>query len=365
MNPFAGKTANERNKIIAALVLGFVAIVAMYLAFGSSLFSGSKTVAGPASATPPPKSSTASTDQRAFNKMPSQSEQNLGYSTTAIDYRPGDYATSPPGRNIFAFQLPPPCFPNCPTPIPPPKVTPAPTPQPPPPMRLKYVTPQTIYAGSASFRLEASGEMFDPSAHLYFNQSELPTQFVSDQKLVANVPASMIAAEGPKQVIAQTPDGKKYSDQMIINVMAPPRPQFVYSGAKLTARGNNNTGYFLEQGKQTPTVARLNDVVGGRFRLISISRDESVFEDVNLGFKYRLKLNDPPPGTASTSPNNQFPGGQNYRRGFPSDPNVYQQYQDGGNIPGIPPGMQRVNPPNQRPTPKKDDEDDDDGGGGN
>jgi hypothetical protein len=152
----------------------------------------------------------------------------------------------------------------------------------------------------------------------------------------------MIASAGSAGVIAQTPDGKLYSDQVMLNVQAPPRPTFQYVGMISRARHNNDTGYFMEQGKQTPTGARLNDVVGGRFRLVSISRDESVFEDVNLGFKYRVKLYNPPPGTTAGSgsapPNSSFPG-------FPP------------NIRAVP-----IQPNGQRPQPqKKDDEDDDDG----
>ena len=54
MNPFAGKNPTERNKIIAAIVLGFVALTALYLAFGRSMFSGSTTVAVGVTPTPKP-----------------------------------------------------------------------------------------------------------------------------------------------------------------------------------------------------------------------------------------------------------------------------------------------------------------------
>src|SRR5437868_5699538 len=144
MKMFAGKTANERNKIVAALVLGVVALFAMYMAFGSSIFSGSRPSAASASPTPPPKSNSKS-GQNTFKGMPSQSEQMLGEATTDINYRPGDYGAPEPGRNIFAFHEPPPCYPNCPTPIPPATPVKTPSPSPTPPMRLMYVTPQTIY----------------------------------------------------------------------------------------------------------------------------------------------------------------------------------------------------------------------------
>ena len=360
MELFAGKSANERNKIIVAIVLGFVTLIALYIAFGNSLFSGSK--AAVVNPTPSPKTGPKTSETSTF-RVPTKQEQDLGYATTPVDYRPGDYGAPEPGRNIFAFYEPPPPCPGC-TPTPTPRPTATPTPPPPPPMRLQFVTPQTVYAGSGTFRLEANGDKFDPSARLYFNQTELPTQFVSPQKLVANVPSTLIASATSAGVIAQTPDGKLYSDQVMVNVQPPPRPSFQYVGMIARARHNNDTGYFMEQGKQTPTGARLNDVVGGRFRLISISSAEAVFEDVNLGFKHHVKLYNPPPGTTTT--------GAPIRPGFQNNGNYYQQYQNGEEIPGIPNNLPRVivpqpnvqRPPGQKQDTKKDDEDDDDDGGG-
>jgi hypothetical protein len=362
MNPLAGKTTSERNKMIAAVVLGVVALSSLYLAFGRGIFSGSTTVA--VEAKPTPKVGSPSSDTKSVN-MPSHDELNFGWTTTAIDYKPGNYDAPPPGRNIFAFAEPPECYPNCPKPPTPTPAVKTPTPTPTPPMHLEFVTPQTIYAGSSSFRLEANGDRFDPTARLYFNMAELPTQFVSPQKLTANVPSSMIANAGSVTVIAQTPDGRLYSEQAIINVQPPPKPSFKYVGMIARARYNNDTAYFMETGKQLPTAARLNDVVGGRFRLVSISSAETVFEDVSLGFKHRLKLDIPPPGsTPSTGPGRPT--------GFPTDGGVYIPYNPNNptvqpqDIPGIPSNVPRAQPPQnlQRPTPKKDKDEDDDGDGG-
>jgi hypothetical protein len=356
MDLFAGKSVTERNKMIAAIVLGLVALVALYLAFGRGLFGSNTTIA--ASASPTPKPTASSSNPNAL-KMPSVDEQDRVGGTTLIAYRPSDYDAPPAGRNIFAFYEPgrpcPGCTPS-PTPIPTQVKTPPPTPT--PEMDLQLVTPQTVYAGAAAFRLEANGDRFDPTAKIYFREMEVPTQYVSPQKLVGNVPAIMIAIEGPARVIVQTPDGKKHSDQQMVNIQAPPKPQFQYIGMIARARHNNDTAYFMEPGKPAgspPTSARLNDVVAGRFKLISISSAETVFEDVNLGFKHHVKLYNPPPGASSG------PSGAPMRPGFPTDgSNIYQAYPDMQNIPGIPGNIQRVNPqPNGRPTPAKKDEDDD------
>jgi len=369
MNLFAGKSSTERNKMIAAIILGFVALGALYLAFGRSFSSSATTVK--VSTSPTPRTGTSTSTRRV--NAPSQEDQTLINTATPISYQPGNYGAPAPGRNIFAFYEPPPPCPQCPPPPTPEKKIPTPTPTPTPPMRLEFVTPQNIYAGSGSFRLEVNGDRFDPTSRIYFNMAEMPTQFVSQQKLVANVPASMIASQGSAAVIVQTPDGTKYSEQTMVNIQAPPKPQFKYIGAKLAARGNNDTGYFLETGKQLPTVARLGDVVGGRFRLVSITRGQAVFQDVNLPFKHPLKLEETSASTTSTSTSPASPFGP--PRGFtpdPNNPNVYVPYTvvpGNGNMPiEIAPGIPnnpRVQPNiRQQPTPKRDTKDDDDDGDG-
>jgi len=370
MNPFAGKSSTERNKIIAAIVLGVVALAALYMAFGRSMFATTATSINVKASPTPGSSSTAAHKQ----EMPTEEQQNFYEATTPVVYNPTSYGAPEAGRNIFAFYEPGKPCPECPKPTP--TITPPPTPKPTPtpPMHLEFVTPQTIYAGSGSFRLEVNGDRFDPSARIYFNLSEMPTQYVSPQKLVANIPASMVVSVGGMQVVAKSPDGKFYSEPAIVNVQAPPTPQFEYIGAKLAARGNNDTGYFQETGKQTPTVARLGDVIGGRFRLISISRSESIFQDISLPFKHSVKLYNPPPGTTTTSSPNgpgRFPNGFNNFNN--NDQNIYVPYNPNSapqmqNIPGIPNNIPRAQPPQNntrqpQKTPEKEDPDDDGGGG--
>src|SRR6185503_18674786 len=147
MNLFAGKSSTERNKMIAAIILGFVALGALYMAFGRSFSSSATTVK--VSTTPPPRTGTSTSTRRV--NAPSQEDQTLINTATPISYQPGNYGAPAPGRNIFAFyEPPPPCDPNrdpmrcvVPTPI---KTPPTPTPTPTPPMRLEFVTPQNIYA---------------------------------------------------------------------------------------------------------------------------------------------------------------------------------------------------------------------------
>lgn len=355
----AARSTTERNKLIAAIVLGVLAIAALYFAFGRSLFSSS---ASSAKATPTPKASPSPRDPGKFT-LPSADEQAFNEQTVPIDYRPGQAYAPDAGRNIFAFYEPAkPCPPEiCPptppkTPEPPP-ITPAPT----PPILASFITPQSVYAGSQGFRLEVNGDFFPPEARIYFNQTEMPTTFVNAQRLFTDIPATLISAEGQRQVIVQTPDGTKYSNQVMLVVQAPPRPNFQYVGLIARKRYNNDTAYFLEANKPAPFSARLNDVVGGRFRLINISATEVVFEDTSLGFKHRLPIVRSTTGGGTSLPSQPS--------GFPSNPGFPTGIPAGipQDIPGIPNNIPRYVPPtspNRNPiNPDKKDDVDDDGDG--
>ena len=339
--------------MIAAAVLGVIALVALWLAFGRSIFGGSTTTA--ANGSPTPKSSVTPSSNQAPTRMPTATERDFDYQTTVVDYRPDSAYAPDPGRNIFAFYEPPPPCPTCPTPYKPPPTPKPASPTPTPWFVATSMNPQSVYAGSRGFRLEVYGDRFTPDSHIYFSQSELPTTFINAQKLVTDIPSNFIAQEGPRQIIVQSPDGKKYSDQMILTVAAPPRPAFQYIGMIGRKRYNNDTAYFTEQGKTTPFGARLNDVVSGRFRLIDISPAEAIFEDTLLGFRHKLPIS-----KSSTTGSNPSKSGFNDGGFIPVNPN------DGNPcVPGIPCNIPRYVPPQPKKTPDKTDVDDDGDGGGN
>ena len=377
MNPFAGKSSTERNKMIAAMVLGVLALGSLFFAFGGpNMFSSSTTVTVSVSPTPRPATAAVPVNPSDF-QLPTQDEQYFIWRTTPVGFN-GVITGPDPGRNIFGFQEPPvPCGRPGGDPCPPPPVkTPVPaTPTPTPEIWLASVNPTSVYAGSRAFRLELSGERMLPDARVYLSQSELKTTFVNDRTMVAEVPANFITSEGPRQVIIQTLDGKKYSQAATLLVQAPPKPAFQYIGMIARKRSNNDTAYFMEQGRQTPISARLSDVVGGRFRLVSISADETVFEDVNLGFRHRVSLFRPAPGTTSSTlpPLRPGPGGGEVYVPFNNpNPNPNFQVQPGQgvqSIPGIPDNIPRYVPPNanapaaNRPPQPQQKDDDEDGDG--
>ncbi len=354
MGLFDGKTPSERNKMIAAAVLGVVSLFALYMAFGRSFLGGSTTTATTkGSPTPTPKAPSTASNANQF-KLPTAEETQLDI-IVPVNYRPGNtYGAPDPGRNIFAFYEPPPPTPfitPSPTPPPPPPVA---SPLPTPPFMITAITPQTIFAGSkGGFKLEVFGERFTPDSRIYFNQTEMPTQFVNSQSLTTTVSENMIVQEGPKQVIVQTPDGRAYSMAVSLNVMPPPRPSSLqYIGMIGRKRYNNDTAYFLETGKTTPFGARLNDVIASRFRLIDISAGEVVVEDVSLGFKHKIAMTTTASGSGSAPPGGGFipynPGGSQIQT--PGNPNIQR---------GLPP-QPPPRPDQRRPPASKDDVDDND-----
>ena len=209
MAVFEGKTSTERNKIIAAAALGLVALIALYMAFGRSLFGGTATTVK-VTISPTPKPGVAPHRRRAADRRRtgfrlsddagclsagklirtrSGPEHLCVLRTAATDSLQPDAGSSKYAKtrdtNADAIFFP------------------------------QYITPPNVYAGSRGFRLEISGDRFTPDARIYFNQSEMPTTFVNPQKVVTDIPANLIAQEGPRQVIVQTPDGKAYSTQIL------------------------------------------------------------------------------------------------------------------------------------------------------
>ena len=361
-----GKTPAERNKIIAAIILGGVALIALTYTMSGFLWvsAGDKGKSTPTPTPSPVK------QHEVVNGNP-VSADDLALLTVPVIYSPASFS-SEAGRNVFAFYEPPPPTPYSPTPI---IVAPikTPTPPPPPPIILGYVSPSNIYAGSKTFRMEVAGDKFTSDSVILFNGSELPTNFISTQKLTADVPAVLIAGEGARSVLVRTPDGRLYSNQMMLQVQPPPVPNFEYIGLIEKKHRNNDMAMLREKGKPEVTGFRLNDIVGDRFRLISISGREVILEDRNLGFRHRLAFSENKTGTGASDGgrNNGF-GGRGQNTGLPGQ---YPPYSPNGPNPTIPPNEMiapgipanvprpqvNTNRPVQ-PNPKKDYEDDDDDG---
>jgi hypothetical protein len=198
-----------------------------------------------------------------------------------IDYEPSSYSAPEAKRNIFAYYEPPKPAPVVPS-------TPTPTPTPPPPILLASISPSNVYARTTDFTLEAAGDKFTPQMRIFVDGRELPTKYKGPQQLSTTIPASFITAPGARQVVVRTPDNTLYSNQMTINVAAPPIPNYTYVG--IISPYNRVTDTALVQDKSTREMlsAYRGDVIGGRFRVTSISEKELVLIDTSLKIKHIL-----------------------------------------------------------------------------
>jgi hypothetical protein len=222
--------------------------------------------------------------------------------------------------------------------------------------------------------MEIAGDRFTPDTKIYIDQQEIPASFINETRMTADIPNVLVRNDGRRTIMAQTADGTKISNPIQLDVQPPPKPAFQYIGMIKRTRGNNDTAYFQEPGKPLPIGARLDEVVGGRFRVISISAQETILEDVSLGFKHKLPLHSPPP-TATSGPTG--PGADRPGRGFPSpgrevytpmSPPVTNPGGSNTRIPGIPDNVPRYVPPasntNRAPQtskPQNNNDEDDDG----
>lgn len=350
MGVFEGKSPAERNKIIAAIVLGTLAIISLVYTFGGSIFSRSKPmVAVEADATPTAtatsNSNNTQTPSNTAVSAPDEVAINNDYITNELIFN-GSVPTGPiGGRNIFAFYEPP-----APTPPPPPTPTPSITPTPfsppptptPHPIFLSFISPQSTYAGSKAFRLVANGDKFSTEAKIVFNGTPLKTTFVSERRLYADVPATFISRAGVGQIVIDTFDGQNYSKPLSLNIQEPPKPKVEYIGMIARKHYNNDTAYFQRDPRSEPEGKRLNDVVDGRFRIVSISEKEVELEDTRLGFRHKLAMKIPDPNTFTRpTPRRRIRRRPNRRRSSTRR-----------NIPGIPNNIPRATPRPRR-TPNR------------
>lgn len=271
------KISNDQKKLILAIGLGIAAIVALWwtlFGFGASSRPKSNVARVP-SASPSP-------DNRS-QRTKTDGDADL----TPDDLRPINYPGSSPvvpeaRRNVFAFYVPPP-----PAPSPPP---PPPTPTPTPPLLLAAISPSNVFAGTADFSLDVTGDKFTPAVHVVIDGRELPTRYKSPQQLSATVSAAMIATAGQRQVIAKTSDGKLYSTSATLIVTAPPKPNYTYIGIIGKTRHIGDTALLQEKASKEILNVQRGDVLGGRFRVTSISERELVLVDTNLMIKHTLPL---------------------------------------------------------------------------
>jgi hypothetical protein len=272
----------EKKKLIFAAVLGLAALIVLYwvlFGFGSST---------PATTSRPQPSSSP---QRAGQTTPRPNTATVSPEVknaadwSEVRYDISSYNAPEATRNIFAYYV-------APVVVKPPPSTPTPTPTPPPPVLLASVSPANVYARTAEFKLEAAGDKFTPAMRIYVDGRELPTAYKNPQQVSATIPAAFISNPGTRNVVVRTADNNLFSNQVQINVAAPPTPNFTYIG--IISPDNRIADTALVQDRSNKNVLSVlkGDVIGGRFRVTSISDKELVLTDTSLKIKHTLAMSE-------------------------------------------------------------------------
>jgi hypothetical protein len=119
------------------------------------------------------------------------------------------------------------------------------------------------------------------------DNNEMSTRYISPQQLSATVPAAIIASPGGRQVLLRSPDGALYSNAAALAVAAPPIPNFSYVGLIGTKR-YIDTAILQDKGSKEIVNVQRGDLLGGRFRVTSISEKELIVVDNSLKIKHTL-----------------------------------------------------------------------------
>lgn len=289
MGLFDGKTPAERNKTIAALVLGAIAVLFLARLFlGGDSGKSTQQRVTPTSSTPPRNGAATA----GINNQPLPLELNVPRPLPEFTQAAGVNVPEA-SRNIFAYSVAPQRTTTAAVAVTPPVagMTPLPTP-PPPPLMLSGVSPANIFARGGEFKLDVSGDKFTAESRLYIDNQEVPTSVLSAQQLSATVPASLIAAPGARSVLVRTPDGVLYSNTATLNVSPPPPPPFTYIGLLGNPRYSDKAILKPQQQNTDLLTVQRGDVVGGRYRVTSISERAVDFTDTQLSIKHTLPFVD-------------------------------------------------------------------------
>ncbi|MDQ3472375.1 MAG: hypothetical protein M3447_01430, partial [Acidobacteriota bacterium] len=269
----------ERKKLIWAIVLGLFAIVFLWwtlFGFGSNPKPVVKNTNSNSRPTPAPRRVGDPVTAQTANEIKSAPMEQL---------RPivlSDFVPSVPEakRNIFIYYEKPPPTPKVET-------VPSPTPTPTPPLLLAGMQPSNVFARTEDFTLEVSGDKFVPGVRIVVDGRELTTRFISPQQLSTTVAASMIVNSGTRSVLVKSPDGSLYSTTLSLNVSAPPTPNYTYVGI-IGTRRYIDTAILQDKNNREVLNVQRGDIVGGRFRITSISEKEVVLVDTQLKIKHPI-----------------------------------------------------------------------------
>jgi hypothetical protein len=161
---------------------------------------------------------------------------------------------------------------------------------------ISSMMPASVYAQTpADFSLQVMGNQLTPGLKISIDGRDLPTRFINAQQLFTTVPAALIANPGSRQVMVKSSDGKFYSNTLTLNVSPPPTPNYNFIGIIGKPHFNDTAVLQDKNSKELINVVR-GDVVGGRFRVVSISETEIIFADTTLKIPHHLAYTADPAG---------------------------------------------------------------------
>jgi hypothetical protein len=272
MQLFDPNNPNEKKKMIAAAVLGVAAIAVL----GYVFFGGSST-----------KTTTTNTVAKA-SPTPRIAKEPETVADDPSVFQPVNYigtqpAVSEADRNIFSYYEPPPPVIKAP-------YVPTPTPVPPPPLTASSLMPNSVFARTpADFSLQVMGDKFTPAVHITLDGRDLPTRFINAQQLFTTVPFALVTNPGPRQVSVRSNDGQLYSNPLTLTVTPPPVPNYSYIGIIGKPRFNDTAVLQDKSSKDLVNVQR-GDLLGGRYRVSSISEREVVVVDATLKIRHTISF---------------------------------------------------------------------------
>ena len=127
---------------------------------------------------------------------------------------------------------------------------------------------------------------------IYVDGRELATSYKGPQQLSATIAASFIANPGVRQVLVRTPDNRLYSNQLPVNVAAPPTPNYTYVGIISPQDRVGDTALVQERNNKNIISVYRGDILSGRFRVTSISEKELVLVDTTLKIKHTIPMSE-------------------------------------------------------------------------
>lgn len=276
------RNPSERKKLIGAGILGILAIVLLWWTFVG--FGTSATRVSPTTGSDPkPSVSNRATSGKVQPQTVVELKGDLLDQLRPVNYQYSLPYVPEAKRNIFVYYEPPP---------PPPvkaSVVPTPTPTPTPPVLLASLSPANVYARTGDFTLEISGDKFTPRLKVFIDNNEVPTRYIGPQQVSATVAATVIANPGGRQVMLRSSDGTLYSNSAALSVAAPPTPNYTYVGI-IGTRRHIDTAIVQDKANKEMLNVQRGDLLGGRFRVTSISEKELILVDNNLKIKHTLAL---------------------------------------------------------------------------